>query len=358
MKIHEELRERIDFIRFPLIVGVVFIHANIISVNFAGSSAGISEMSFVSTLITDYLSNVLFRLAVPMFFITSGYLFFYTYQHSWLGYTDKVRSRIKTLLIPLFFWNILWLCAIALAEIIPFTVVFFSGNNTFIVNYKVFDYLNAIFGLDQLPIAGQFWFIRDLFIMVLFAPIIYILVRWIPYIVLPALIFCWYMYIWPITIPTIPAVTFFVLGAFLGVKKFDFCLLDKFGKYLLPLYLILSVIDVLTKGEAYNNIIHNAGLLVGINIVFYTAKYMKRWPLLNKTVVWATPATFFVFAFHEPFQLIVRKILYKVLNPSTDLSILILYFAIPILVIAIGLGLYVLLKRFTPGLVKVIAGGR
>ena len=358
MKIHPELSQRIDFIRFPLIVGVVFIHANVIAVNFADGSSGINQMGKLPTFVRDYFSNVLFRVAVPLFFIISGYLFFITYRNTWSGYVSKIRSRIKTLLIPILFWNILTLCIMALAQSIPATSVLFSGDKSPISSYSVFDYFNAIFGLNQLPVAGQFWFIRDLFVMVLFTPLIYVMIRWIPFIVIPGLLACWYFYFWPLPFPTIPAVTFFVIGGYLGLKEFNFCSLDRYGKFLLPVYICISLVDLLTKGEAYNNLIHNAGLLTGLTVAFFTVRYMQRIGPLNRLVVWATPASFFVFAFHEPFQLILRKTLYRILHPETEISVLLLYFGIPILVLAIGLSLYFILMKLSPRGVKIIAGGR
>lgn len=47
------------------------------------------------------------HIAVPTFFLISGFLFFVNFQEwSWEGYKKKMSSRVKTLLIPYVFWNI------------------------------------------------------------------------------------------------------------------------------------------------------------------------------------------------------------------------------------------------------------
>ena len=46
--------------------------------------------------------------AVPVFFIISGYFFFYqTKAFGKEAYSKKLRKRIKTLLIPYLLWNLL-----------------------------------------------------------------------------------------------------------------------------------------------------------------------------------------------------------------------------------------------------------
>ena len=67
----------IDFLRFPLIVGVVLIHSLLGSVSIQGQQmmAG-GDFSLYSNV--SYLfSGIIARIAVPLFFFFSGFLFFY-----------------------------------------------------------------------------------------------------------------------------------------------------------------------------------------------------------------------------------------------------------------------------------------
>ena len=56
------------------------------------------------------LSHVLSHIAVPLFFIISGY-FFFTKIHAWDWniWFDKINKRFKTLLLPYFLWIILFI---------------------------------------------------------------------------------------------------------------------------------------------------------------------------------------------------------------------------------------------------------
>lgn len=103
----------IERLRFPMTVLVLFIHV----LPFAASQGGI-EYTFPFN--TDswshrfiYFFNWIFpRVAVPMFCIISGYLFFQglnTVDCFKEKYKLKLKSRVKTLLIPYLLWNIIYL---------------------------------------------------------------------------------------------------------------------------------------------------------------------------------------------------------------------------------------------------------
>lgn len=96
----------IDYLRFPMALAVVYIH-----------SAGDVPMSPVHydaftgldfyNLLRVVFSDVLTRIAVPVFYVISGYLYFLNVkQWSWSEYKRKSRSRLYTLVIPYLLWNV------------------------------------------------------------------------------------------------------------------------------------------------------------------------------------------------------------------------------------------------------------
>jgi peptidoglycan/LPS O-acetylase OafA/YrhL len=68
---------RISLLRFPLIVGVVFIHNYEATVGFTNGTMaiGLSQNNFVSEFIRYLISHGIAGLVVPTFFLMSGYLF-------------------------------------------------------------------------------------------------------------------------------------------------------------------------------------------------------------------------------------------------------------------------------------------
>lgn len=92
----------IDVLRFPMIVGVVLWHSffeGIMGLDIPDSGIPIYHTT------SFFISRILASVAVPLFFFISGYLFFFRTTFSVDVYKKKLKSRIKTLLIPYLFWN-------------------------------------------------------------------------------------------------------------------------------------------------------------------------------------------------------------------------------------------------------------
>lgn len=111
----ERLSLTIDFLRFPLIVGVVFIHNYIVKTELHGVP--------LSTLLNEWtiglfyaFSQVVSRVCVPLFFFISGLLFFKGANFSWNIYVHKIRRRISTLLVPYLIWNLIGFLLLCIAS--------------------------------------------------------------------------------------------------------------------------------------------------------------------------------------------------------------------------------------------------
>ena len=83
---------------------VVFLHCYNFTDNFLLPQTTISEGLNIATFIEFFLCNGFTRIAVPIFFMISGYLFFLTYKLSIEKYFYKVKSRFLSLMIPYLIW--------------------------------------------------------------------------------------------------------------------------------------------------------------------------------------------------------------------------------------------------------------
>ena len=140
----------IDVVRTWAIVLVVFLHAR--------TGMSFTHPSFA--IFSDFISSDVAALAVPLFFIFSGFLANWK-QPSHFDKSEAARFLIR--LIDLgacyIFWNV-FLAAIALlAAKANLHIGDFSAS-------KLEGGLLAVLGLDsQFPIAYQFWFIRELILI-------------------------------------------------------------------------------------------------------------------------------------------------------------------------------------------------
>lgn len=100
---NDRLSKTIMFLRFPLIVAVVFIHTNLADVMINGRLL-VNEGQFpIHDLFRHIITNELARIAVPLFFFISGFLFFYHTDFSMKMYKQKLKKRVRTLLVPICF---------------------------------------------------------------------------------------------------------------------------------------------------------------------------------------------------------------------------------------------------------------
>jgi hypothetical protein len=63
-----------------------------------------------------------------------------------------------------------------------------------------------------------------------------------------------------------------------------------------------------------------------------------------------------VFAAHQPLLMILRKIIYRVWLPGTNAAVIILYFLIPICIIAVLVAAHSYMLKTIPAFVAVITG--
>jgi surface polysaccharide O-acyltransferase-like enzyme len=349
---------RLNLLRFPLIVGVVFIHAYSSTAGFAGGEIGVSQPNFIADFVRNFISQGVARIAVPLFFLMSGYLFFAGFEWSKESYVLKLKSRTKTLLIPFLFWNITTLIVIALAQTIPATKIFFSGNDPLITTFSIFDYFNAIIGFTRIPIAYQFWFIRDLIILVLFAPMINVVIRFAPLSFLGLILFYWLIGAWPVSAPSSEALLFFSVGAYLGSTKKSLFYLDNFGLMIVSLYLAVVVIDTITINQLFNPYLHKIGIVLGVSSALFLTKHVSHNEKLKSLIMRLSGVSFFVYAVHEPLLTILKKVSYKMLLPESSFTVLFLYFLIPTITITFAVVAYRGLVRVAPKFVSIVTGGR
>lgn len=355
LEISSEHLVRLDLLRFPLIVLVVYIHAFGTSVRFGESTLGLPAASGMNALVQYSIAEVLARIAVPTFFFMAGYLFFRSDSLDVKQYKKKIYNRVYTLMMPFIFWNVFVF------------ILEFYGNKIQLVSplfdpdYRNFESLSLmalaakVFGTDYYPISYQFWFIRDLMILGIISPIIYVIIRQVGLVALLVLFFLWFLQIWPLYTPDIEPVFFFVAGAYLALtRRSPFCL-DQWGPWLTLIYLVCFGLAVSFAGDAFGQWPRKLSIALGVVVVLYLSRFAARNAPLCRALVWLAPASFFVFAIHEPFLTIVKTILYLHI-PWTQTSILLVYLILPMVMVSIATVLYVVATRASPRFMSIIVG--
>lgn len=354
----------ISFVRFPLTVGIVFIHFNV-AYTFHSSA----ERPFYFFYIIDLCSKVLPSIGVPMFFIISGYLFFYRNIFDTSTYRKKLYKRCYTLLMPFFLWNIIaigfhlvdmiYLSSdhIHINITIPRIInTFFnnSGNRGIFINDHVTNFNEIGF-----PINVPLWYIRDLFIMVVFSPVTYWIIKKTGIFFIIVLFPIWFNgpSILPPGIPMlVTALFFFSVGALFSIRKINpIYILHKLS-YIPLLWILFITLDLIYHLNWY---IHRTCMIIGICSFFVIALlFVERMKM--KPCYHIANSCFFIYLFHT---LIIKYvgnlfITFFMIKNNDSLPILIIYFIVPLVTISICFFTYSFLKNYLPNLCKILTGNR
>ena len=356
MENKELLSKTITFLRLPLIVGVVFIHTNFADVNIGGKLWATQGQFPIHDIFRYLVSEELARIAVPLFFFMSGFLFFLHTDFSFSAYKKKLEKRVYTLLIPYLFWNIVVLSLFFLTQ--TFMSSMTSGAKKLIVDYTLSDWFVIFWNM---PICYQFWFIRDLMVVALFSPLVYLFVRHLKVLGITLLGILWCLGLWgSITGFSSTAFFFFAFGAWFSVYQHNF--VTDFKPLRLSftlLYILIVIIDTILwyKQVEGFSFIHNLGIVVGlITIVAWTAFSIQQGKIKCNNLL--AGSSFFIYAYHGmPLALIV-KIWSKLFESPTEFTMILGYISIPLFIVGLGIVIYVLALKCFPRFTRLITGGR
>ncbi len=350
--------DRLSLLRFPLIVGVVFIHAYATTVQTAGAQIGSSQLHPAAALFIEMLSQGVARSAVPCFFLVAGLLYFWGLPAGVSPHAPKWRTRVRTLLLPYLFWNLLSAGLFALAQSLPATRAYFSGAQTPIAELSTLEFLAGLFGVGRAPFSYPFWFIRDLMLLVLAAPLLGLLLRRLGAPLLVALFGAWLL--WPglSMLPSLEALAWFALGAWLGLREREPFPPASWLAGLLLAYAFALPLVVAGPWPQARPWLHQGLVALGVAAALAATAWLVTRPRWRAALLQLAPASFFVYAAHEPLLTVARKLSYRLLQPEHSLLLLTLYLAVPLAVIGVLLLLRAALQRLLPGPLAWVSGGR
>ena len=360
----------LDLLRFPLAVIVLFVHifGNALTVSPDTLVEGRGVLQAFGDIVDAFLSSR----SVPIYFFISGYVFFRSAHFDWAQYGRKLKNRLHTLLVPYIVWN-----AIALLVILFFRLPIFAsinpveGSPDFSLSALLNTFWNKECGVFPIaepsghifPQNEALWFIRDLMVIALFTPLIYLLLRRVGWLLLVVLGVVWVLIecnvIEVLWFP-LQGFFFFSMGAYMGVNRCD--IVETFDKVKYSSAIVCVVASVLYMAlcdsmPVVASFMHTCSIFTGLITAINIAAYLILRHHCRVSGFLASSAIFIYMA-----QTICAKYIFKalvwVVQPSTGLQyVLLTVFA---LCVALGflLSLYYLMKRYTPSLLHVMTGRR
>ena len=352
----QERLDTLSWLRFPLIVGVVFAHCNIYALVESWEGTAPEWPAWIEYLFT-YFHWIVLPARVPLLFIISGYLFFRTQKpRNKAFFADKYRRRTHSLFIPYIAWN-----TIAIA------ILYLRFNIIDGCNYSLPDYLsgywNFILREGGDPANGPLWFMRDLMVVSLLAPLLHIFIkkRTTGIIFLAATTICYAAKTAiPITGFSNVAILFFSIGAYLATHNIDFT------KIPTPIGIITTILyfpiqffmNSIDENSPYIDTMFLVTCIVKITATLYIVSLLFRKGVLHPTPG-LTKLCFILYSLHGIIIGPIIKTAYFTLNSNNNpFTAILIFFSTPVVIIAITALSHHLLTRYTPRLAAILGCNR
>lgn len=299
----------------------------------------------------------------------SGFLFFLNYK-GFESYGNKIKSRVRGLFIPYLFWISLSIFVTwFIQDALGLASMFGAGNMKLIHDFDTCDFLLSYWNLrDGAPFLSTMWFLRDLMVCVLLAPILYQVLRFGKVSVLVILVFI-ALTILGISLVNIAmsSILYFSMGGYFsiyGLKPFSWIKSKQLYLYgtafiLIMCYSSVYTEDSLSQGYMYRllSIAYNVSMVVSVIAICLHLEHKK---IGVKLMTLGIPS-YFIYLAHEPYMGYMLQILLKVLKPFGviyQFSVILIPILYPIFIIALFYLIFKILKKFLPTLLNIAVGGK
>ncbi|MCL7988414.1 acyltransferase [Sphingobacterium sp. lm-10] len=346
--------EIIEFLRFPLIVLVVYVHMLPFEQQPILFELNIRNMY---VLISELISHHIGRIAVPCFFLFSGYFFFLKIT-TWSNrlYFDNLKKRYQTLLIPYILWNSILIIAI-LAKNTLFVALDLPTDES----YAQFSHVSLYDLFWGMPVNFPLWYLRDLIAMTIISPLFFYFFKHLKiYGLLILAVF--YLSVFESGLPGLSstAIFFFGAGAYLGLHKQNMLQLSmRYGKRSFYIAIVCLMIATYYTAMPQNEYWIRFYALFAAASILYVGNRLISFKRLRELVLPLAQTAFFIYAIHLIYILNwLKGGLRKSLNFLPDFFLIVGYFLVPIICVLVISVIYSMMKRYLPKTLSVLTGNR
>ena len=354
-----------DWLRFPLIAFIIFLHF---------SYENISEAKGLFYYLEYTIGGLLSSIGVPTFFFISGYLFFAKGTWSKNAYISKVKKRIGTLVVPYLIWNTITVLLLLGAHAFKC-----HSMSEFITHVTSYPWLHSYWDINHFGVPTNWlgfnaliytpqnlplWFMRDLFFACLLAPVSHWVVTTFKRygIVLLCAIFI------ADIVPQVPgfrfmAFCFFTCGAYFSINRKN--TVREFHNhrwFIFPITTLISIVLLLNNNNLGASLPFLLSTLIVVavpSVILIAAALIKQgWTRLSPLL---SSCAFFVYAMHQgvPLAHFMGKINNHLFHTEAGACVQFLHFLfVPSAIILIDSITYCFLRRFLPRLLSLLTGNR
>lgn len=335
--------EIIRSMRFPLIVMVVMSHS---MPHYQLTQWSFSNAVDFSMFFTEMLTFILCPVAVPCFFLISGYFFFKSSGSFDIPtYVGKLRKRIMTLLVPYILWNVL--------SVLGEMVRSFAHGSGFV-------FPDLLYCLWTGPANYPFWYVRDLIALVLLSPVFFQyfsrsgakgwLVFFLLYLIVPKDFSLFSL--------SIRSAFYFGTGAFMGINGKNLLAFCMKHTWCAVVFLPLCIADTwFIHSDLIHYYLFKVVCMTGVITLFLMMYYLRNKERVMSTLSKLSVTVFFIYGAH----LVQIEGLFKGFVSRTaffggSVGIILGYILITFGTVSACLFLYYAMSKLAPRLLGLLVG--
>lgn len=349
--ITKETSLQLALLKICACVGVVYIHGYMLHFNFFTiTPEKLPVVYYVQTILSQYIA----RVALPVFFSVSGYIYFAK------QYQDSTRQfmlrKAKGILWPYILWNSITLFYIFAAQLPEFTRGYFT-EHLLIANFDTSRWLQAYFGLANgwFPFLYPLWFLPYLFAAFMIVHVMRKYLekfQWLIWLFAAANLIC-YSYIplyakavhWGPFLRILYAISFFTMGGLL-LKYRSY--INKKAVLLIcgTLFTAATAVDItnLTPLVKWNTLAFYAGVIFMFSLTGNVGKCSEK---TGNAIRFLAGFSFLIYLTHEFALTALTKLIYPGM-PGKTLYILLPYLLIPPTLVSVLIAGGYILKKLLP----------
>lgn len=346
------LSDKLRILSLISIIIVLYIHS--------GFHADEIEGMAWNDRVQDFVSGMMGRCAVPLFYVISGYLFFLRVPEGMKFIYGKMRKRVGTLVVPYIIGCLFFVGFGVLMAVLPGVSKYMNSSLMPLFSKPIGEILRSIFydADNGAPCAFQLWFLRDLILIVAISPLWYLCLKHLKWGFVAVVFVLTYF-----DVPHVPfySLFWFVLGGQLTKAKIEMGgVSGRIKVAIFGLFLIISIVQLLSPDMLEWNLLRIPIIMLGIIGIWglYDAFVERKFCLSHhKWLGIACQFTFFIYLFHEPTLNIVRKLIVVVLGKN-ELGYLTSYLISPWIFTVCAVFAGLLFRKYLPRVYNVCTGGR
>ncbi|MCR5494979.1 MAG: acyltransferase [Treponema sp.] len=350
-----ESSKKITALRYILMMLVVFGHNNY-TIYSVGSDMVFNQSVFgkwVQLLISDGIA----RGAVPLFFAMSSFLLFFKND----AYVVMLKKKVHSLLLPFIIWPLLNMLFFALCKFLGDVVHvgFLAGvGNYDFLTWSFKDWIKCYFGYygDGLLYLSQFWFMRDLIILVILSPVLSFIYEKAKYLTVIGLLYLEFAGV-QVQFVTTESLFYFFAGMIWAKSGKDLFEMVKNVHWYQVILLFLGTWFIFWKFQfAPVTTICLMALADAVMLAKFSEVLIKNEKVYN-LLAYLAKYSFFLYAVHiKILRAIIRTTWLKLFPMKNGFFCLFEYFGVTFTIVIVGTLIGIFLKKFLPKFFALISG--